>query len=99
MGDLPGDKLSQSGVQSDAPVAVDGDGEGRRDASGTSGEQPAPGESNSARTLEVTKFASLRGLFVYFCRDEECYRYTILTILHYTKLPNGVNTPPRSSRA
>lgn len=29
----------------------------------------------------MNKFASVRGASVYFCRDEECYRYLILVMI------------------
>lgn len=31
-------------------------------------------EASPAPTLAITKFASVRGLSAYFCRDAECYR-------------------------
>lgn len=36
--------------------------------------QTATDESGASSTLAVTKFASVRGLSAYFCRDDECYR-------------------------
>ncbi|CAM9600860.1 unnamed protein product [Ectocarpus sp. 4 AP-2014] len=42
----------------------------------TSGEKAASDESKTSSTLAVTKFASVRGASVYFCRDEECYSAT-----------------------
>lgn len=45
----------------------------------TSGEKEASDESTTtSSTLAVTKFASVRGASVYFCRDKECYRYAAL---------------------
>ncbi|CAM9577211.1 unnamed protein product [Scytosiphon promiscuus] len=36
-------------------------------------ERTASDESRAPSTLAVTKFASVRGLSAYFCRDDECY--------------------------
>ncbi|CAM9710976.1 unnamed protein product [Pylaiella littoralis] len=92
VGDLEGD--GQSCGERDAPSSVDSR-EARRDASyGTRGEQTASGESKpSTETLEVTKFARLRGLFVYFCRDEECYSTTDRDEM-LRRLREGLKNPP-----
>ncbi len=29
----------------------------------------------------MNKFASVRGASVYFCRDEECYRYLVMILI------------------
>lgn len=38
------------------------------------GQSPPRDTSGSKRTLTVAKYASVRGLTVYFCRDQESYR-------------------------
>ena len=43
---------------------------------GAAGEKKkeGPEDASSVPTLTVTKFASVRGLSAYFCRDQGCYR-------------------------
>lgn len=76
LGRLRTDDRSEDDAHSDAPSVAESDG-ARTDAgsgSTTSGNGSGPDDSRSSSTLAVTKFASLRGASVYFCRDEECYR-------------------------
>jgi len=63
MNDLQGD------ASSDAQSFATSDG-ARSD--GADGSDPTGSEEWK---LAVNKFASVRGASVYFCRDEECYRY------------------------
>lgn len=76
LGRLQSDARSDSDAHSDAPSVVGSDGARSDAASGsyTSGDGSGPDGSKSSSTLAVTKFASMRGASVYFCRDEECYR-------------------------
>ncbi|CAM9169048.1 unnamed protein product [Ectocarpus fasciculatus] len=64
----------QREAQADSPSVAGSDG-----VDDTSGEKATSDESTTtttSSTLAVTKFASVRGASVYFCRDEECYSAT-----------------------
>lgn len=80
LGRLQKDARSDGDAHSDAPSVAESDGARSDAANGSdtsgngSGEQAASDDSKSSSTLVVTKFASLRGASIYFCRDEECYR-------------------------
>lgn len=66
----------QREAEADSPSVAGSDG-----VDDTSGEKATSDESTTtttSSTLAVTKFASVRGASVYFCRDEECYRYAPL---------------------
>ena len=72
-----GDGGDDAPSDSDGPVVAESDGARSDDAANgtdTSGRGSGPDDSETSSTLAVTKFASLRGASVYFCRDEECYR-------------------------
>ncbi|CAM9156995.1 unnamed protein product, partial [Laminaria digitata] len=65
------------------------------EGAGTADEKKQKGldEASPAPTLAVTKFASVRGLSAYFCRDAECYsRSDRQETLR--RLKQGLKTPP-----
>ena len=63
-----------SDLQGDAESSVEGEG-ARSDAADGSNPMDGQQEGSEEWKLAVNKFASVRGASIYFCRDEECYRY------------------------
>eukprot|EP00903_Cladosiphon_okamuranus_P005340 g5337.t1 len=80
----------QSEVQSDVDARCDN---ARVAGSEASENGCGPDASKSSSSLAVTKFVSLRGASVYFCRDDECYSANDREEM-LRRLREGLRSPP-----
>eukprot|EP00752_Nemacystus_decipiens_P001758 g1699.t2 len=71
--DGDGDVDAHTDTPSDADIS---DGARSDTAKDSSTDGSASDDSKSSSSMAITKFASVRGASVYFCRDEECYSAT-----------------------